>query len=103
MSERSAFLTLIVPWACSGPPATPVGLTVTRVGRTVRAEWVPGPLGGAPRAYAVAVTGAFEGHFVTAETTLSGSVAPGTYTVTVTAINDCGASPPTAPVTVVVP
>ena len=57
----------------------------------------------APTAYVVSVTGALVSTFTTVERSVSGSVGPGTYSVSVTAENDCGISPPAAPVTIVVP
>jgi Tol biopolymer transport system component len=103
ISERSSILMLRVPWPCSGVPATPIRLSATRLGQTVHLDWAPGPLGAAPTEYAVSVTGALNSTFTTSERALSGTVGPGTYNVSVTAINDCGASAATAPVAVVVP
>ena len=103
LSERSGTLTLQVPGPCSGLPATPIRLSATRLGQTVHLDWAPGPLGAAPTEYAVSVTGTLNSTFTTSERALSGTVGPGTYNVSVTAINDCGASASTAPVAVVVP
>ena len=103
LSERSGTLALQVPGPCSGLPATPIRLLATRIGQTVHLDWAPGPLGAAPTEYAVSVTGTLNSTFTTSERTLSGTVGPGTYDVSVTAINDCGASAATAPVAVVVP
>jgi hypothetical protein len=49
------------------------------------------------------VTGAFAGSFGTPGRTLSGTVGPGTYQLSVAAQNACGASAFTAAQTVVVP
>ena len=49
------------------------------------------------------VTGAFNGSFATPGRTLSGVVGPGSYTLSVSAANPCGASATTATQTVIVP
>jgi hypothetical protein len=49
------------------------------------------------------VTGSFVGSFPTTARTLSGTVGPGTYTLSVIATNPCGTSAPTAGQTVTLP
>ena len=49
------------------------------------------------------VTGAFVGGFATTGRALSGTVGPGSYTLSVIAVNPCGASAGSPPQTVVVP
>jgi hypothetical protein len=63
--------------------------------------WEPGTIGPAPTAYVVVVTGGWLGSFVTAARQVSGAVGPGSYTLSLIAVNPCGASTATAPVTVV--
>jgi hypothetical protein len=66
-------------------------------------NWAPGTSGPAPTGYVLHVTGAFVGSFPTVERGLSGAVGPGTYTLSVMAVNPCGVSAVTAPQTIVVP
>jgi hypothetical protein len=54
-------------------------------------------------AYVVNVTGAFVGSFPTTGRTVNGVVGPGTYNITVTAVNACGASAPSSPQVLAVP
>jgi hypothetical protein len=73
------------------------------MGRTVFLEWSLPSGGPAPTGYLVQVTGTFAGSLPTIGRALSGTVGPGSYTVSVSALNGCGASANTAPQTVVVP
>jgi hypothetical protein len=102
-SPASNAVTLTFPGPCSGPPETPVGVRAYRVGNTVFVDWSPAPGGPAPAQYVLSVTGAFVGSFTTSGRALSGTVAPGSYTVTVAAGNVCGTSAASSPHTVVVP
>jgi hypothetical protein len=87
--------------ACASAPATPANLAATRDGQTVFVTWQPSP--GGATSYVLNVSGSFVGSFSTAVPGLSGTVAPGSYTVAVQAINACGVSAPTPPITVTVP
>jgi hypothetical protein len=102
-SVRSNVVTMTVPAACSGPPETPAEVSAYRIGRTLYVTWAPGAFGAAPTSYVLNVTGAFVGGLATNDRALSGAVPPGSYTMSVVAVNPCGASPATAPQTVVVP
>jgi hypothetical protein len=96
-------VTLTFPAPCSGAPATPAAFAVTRLGSVVTASWsLPGG-GPAPTAYLIKVTGAFTGEFVLQARSLAGAVGPGSYTLTVTATNPCGASAPSPAQTVTIP
>ena len=65
--------------------------------------WAPGTFGVAPTSYVLNVTGLFVGGFSTTGRALSGTVGPGSYTLSVVAVNPCGASAGSPPQTVVVP
>ena len=86
---------------CTAAPATPVNVAVTTSGTFVSLQWAPGG-GGMATSFVVNVTGGFVGSFQTAAAGIAGSVAPGTYFVTVQAVNRCGTSAPSAPVTITV-
>jgi subtilisin-like proprotein convertase family protein len=103
-STPSSATTLTFPASCSGAPAAPERFLFFRVGTTVFLFWDPPASGAAPTAYQLTVSGAFNGAVpVGGARTLSSPVPSGSYTVSVTALNACGASAPTAPQTVVVP
>ena len=86
---------------CSAAPQPPINANVTVNGTFVSLQWQPG--GGAiATSFVVNVTGGFVGSFQTAAAGIAGSVAPGTYFATVQAVNPCGTSAPTAPVTITV-
>jgi hypothetical protein len=69
----------------------------------VTASWDLAPSGPAPASFVVSVTGGFSGAIPASSRSLSGTVAPGTYTVQVRAVNACGTSVPTLPQTISVP
>jgi Tol biopolymer transport system component len=102
-SQPTVFVPVTVPGPCSGPPQVTPDILAYRVGRTVYVDWGLATGGAAPTRYALHVTGSLIGRFVTNGRVLSGTVTPGTYTLTVVAVNACGESPPTPPQTVVVP
>lgn len=102
-SSQPSALTLRVPVQCSGPPAVPASMLAYRVGSTVYVDWAPGPSGAAPTSYVLDVTGTLVGQYSTPERAVSALLQAGTYTVTVAAVNPCGASAATPPQTVVVP
>jgi YVTN family beta-propeller protein len=103
LSGPSNPVTLTFPAACSGVPATPTHVVASRDGGLVTALWESAPSGPAATNFVVNVTGSFVGAFPTTGRALAGTVGPGSYTITVSATNVCGASPPSAPQTVVVP
>jgi hypothetical protein len=102
-SPPSNALTLTFPTPCSGPPGLATDVRIFAVGRTVYVAWAPGTAGPAPTSYVVHVTGSVVGTVATTGRALFGTVAPGSYTVSVMAVNSCGAGPGTAPQTIVVP
>lgn len=104
VSAASAPVTLTFPGACSGVPQPPQNYIFYRQGGTVYLVWDPPAAGAAPTSYTLNVSGSFVGALpVGPNRVLSTPVPPGTYTVSVTAFNACGASTTTAPQTVVVP
>jgi Putative binding domain, N-terminal/WD40-like Beta Propeller Repeat len=102
-SPPSNALTLTFPTPCSGPPGLATDVRIFAVGRTVYVAWAPGTAGPAPTSYVVHVTGSAVGTVATTERVLFGTVAPGSYTVSVMTVNSCGAGPGTTPQTIAVP
>ncbi len=102
-SAPSAPVTISLPASCSGGPALPANFLAYRQGTALTMLWDPPPSGSAPTAYLVRVAGAFTGDVPLAARSVSGAVAPGTYVLSVAAVNACGTSAFTAPQTVVMP
>ena len=96
-------MTLTFPGPCSGAPQTPINFLAYKVGGTIFIVWDPAATGPAPTSYVVNVGGSFFGSLPTVARELSGAPGPGSYSLSVTAINACGASAPTATQTVVIP
>jgi VCBS repeat-containing protein len=88
-------VTVTVPGPCSGSPKPPSNLLAYRVGRTIQVAWDPPTTGAAATSYRLIVTGAYVGGFATTGRSVSGTVAPGTYNLSVIARNPCGESPAT--------
>jgi len=65
--------------------------------------WDPPAAGPAPTGYIVTVGGSLAGRFETTAREMSGAVAAGVYTVSLSSINPCGESEATAPHTVSIP
>ena len=103
LSALSNPITLTVPGACSGVPATPTNFVASRTGNVITVLWERATSGPAATAFVVNVSGSHVQSFPTTERTLSGPVGTGSYTITVQARNLCGDSAPTAPQTVVIP
>lgn len=103
ISTPSNTVTLTFPGACAGAPLTPANFLAYRIGNTVHVVWDPAATGPAPTGYVLTVGGTFAGSFGTAGRTLSGTVPPGSYQLSVLATNPCGASAATPVQTVVVP
>ncbi|MEZ5293855.1 MAG: hypothetical protein R2745_22420 [Vicinamibacterales bacterium] len=103
MSERSSTLTLSVPAACAGPPAVPAQVFASAAGGVVSVDWAPGLEGPAPTAYVIVVTGTWVGALATPARALRGPAPPGAYDLRVMALNACGASAASPPVTLAVP
>jgi hypothetical protein len=103
MSQPSNPVTLTFPTPCTGVPLIPTNLQAWTVGRTIFLSWSPPANGPAVTSYTVIVGGAYVGTFPIGGRTISGTVGPGTYVLSVSASNACGAGPATLPQTVVVP
>jgi CHRD domain len=97
------FPTVTVPSACAGPPGTPLSFLAYRVGNTANVVWEPTASGPAAASYLLNISGAIDGSLPTTLRALGGPVAPGSYTISVVAVNPCGSSPPTPPQTIVIP
>jgi hypothetical protein len=102
-SAGSNPVTLSFPSACSGVPETPASFVAYRVGRTIFVSWDTPATGPAPASYVVSVTGSFTGSVPTSSRSVSGTVGPGTYGLTVAAVNPCGTGPASQPLVVLVP
>ena len=104
VSAASSPVTLTFPATCTGAPAPPQHYLYYGVGNVLYLLWDPPATGPAATAYVLNVTGSYVGPVpIGASRNPSGAVPPGTYTVSVTAVNACGASAPTPVRTVVVP
>jgi predicted phage tail protein len=103
VSSASNAVSLSVPGPCSGPPATPVWVFAYLASGTVHVAWQPGVSGPAPAAYVVIVTGGWTGALVTTVRETSGVLGAGAYTLSLVAVNSCGASGASPPRTVMVP
>ncbi len=102
-SPPSNAVTLTVPDACSGPPGVPNYFAVARSDRSLTLTWHPPVSGAAATSYVIHASGALTGSLSTVTRSFSGTVGPGTYSLSVVAANECGTSAPTDVVTVTVP
>ncbi len=103
MSGPSNPITLTFPGACSGVPLSPIRFLAYKVGTTIYVVWDPAASGPAPTGYVLNVSGAFVGSFPTTSRMLSGTVGPGSYSLSVLATNACGSSPATPVQTISIP
>jgi predicted phage tail protein len=83
---------------CSAVPSTPSNLASQVAGSTVSLTWQ----GAVGAQFSVDVAGSYVGSFNSPVPSLVGAAPPGTYVVSVRAVNACGSSPSTAPITVIV-
>jgi hypothetical protein len=102
-SPPSNSVTLTFPGPCSGAPQPPADFLATKAGNVITVRWNPPAGGTAATSYVLNVSGAFVGSIPTGGRSLFGAVGNGSYTLSVVAMNACGASAGTAPVTVTVP
>jgi hypothetical protein len=102
-SAASDSVTLTFPGSCSGTPEMPENFLAYRIGTTIFVLWDPPESGPAPTQYVVRVTGSFVGSFPTTGRSVSGTVGPGTYGLSVRATNPCGTSPLTPEQAVSIP
>lgn len=100
-SAASNPVTLTFPGICAAPE-TPAQFSVTNSGRFATVAWAPSANGAAPTGYTLLVTGSFAGAIPLHARSISATIAPGTYTLSVVATNLCGASSPTATKTLVI-
>jgi hypothetical protein len=103
VSPPSTAVTLTIPGGCSGPPGVPTYFAVSRSGRSLTLTWNPPVSGAAVTSYAIHASGAIDASVPTATRSLTGSVGPGTYSLNVVAVNECGTSAPSNVITVIVP
>jgi hypothetical protein len=100
-SASSPPVAVNVPSSCV-VPQTPTWVSVGRDGRYASMRWEPAESGGAATDYLVTAEGF--GVFSTGGgRVIGGTVPPGTYRVSVQAVNTCGASAPSQVMTIVVP
>jgi len=102
-SGSSNAVTITVPGACSGAPLPPTNLVIAKTGSTLSLVWDLAASGPAPTGYVIVVTGAFDGAVPLTARTITAAVAPGTYNISVQALNACGTSPATPVQAVTVP
>lgn len=102
-SGSSNPVTVTFPQGCTGSPLPPTHFVAWSVGRTITVSWDPATAGGAPTGYLLSVGGSVSATLPLVGSSISGAVPPGTYVLAVTAVNSCGSSSATAPLTVVVP
>jgi hypothetical protein len=102
-SDPSNRVTLTFPGPCSGTPLAPANVRIYKAGYGVFVYWDPAVAGPAPTSYVLRATGAFTGSVQTPERMLSGTVGPGTYSVSIAAANACGEGPSSIAQTVTVP
>lgn len=102
-SLASSPVTLAFPGTCPAAPQAPSNFTVVRAGSQLTVNWDPPSGGTAVTSYLLQVTGAVNLSLPMSGRTIGGVVPPGTYHLSVHALNPCGAGPATAAQTVAVP
>jgi YVTN family beta-propeller protein len=102
-SLASSPVTLTFPGACPGPPLAPGGFAASRTGSQVSVRWDPPSVGPAVSSYLLRVTGALNLVLPLSTRSISGAVPPGTYALSVLALNSCGPGAETTPQSVTVP
>jgi sugar lactone lactonase YvrE len=91
-SATSNVITVTVPSVCSGAPPPPANFLAYKFGNTLALVWEPAASEVASTGYVVNVTGAFVLSIPTPNRSISGTVPPGVYGLSVQATNSCGAS-----------
>jgi hypothetical protein len=102
-SPATSPVTFAIPSPCQGSPQLPTNVLFYRIGNNAYLVWEPPSSGPAADRYTINVTGSFTATFQTTARSASGQVGPGSYTITLAAVNACGTSAPTLPQTLVVP
>lgn len=103
-SAPSAPITLTFPGICLPTSQPPTGVRASVVGSLLQIAWDPPGAGGAATAYLLRSSGAFVGTLAVGATrTLAANVPPGTYVLSVAAVNSCGTSAFSEALTIVVP
>jgi Bacterial Ig domain len=103
VSPSSNTVTLTFPQACTGAPQAPANFLAVKTGNILTAIWDPASSGNAPTQFMLHVSGTFNLSLPFTSHGLNVPPPPGTYTLSVSAVNSCGASAPTAPMTVTFP
>jgi YVTN family beta-propeller protein len=102
-SAPSAPVTLTFPSACPGPPQAPTNFAVIKTGSQLSVSWDPPGAGPAVTSYVLRVTGALNLALPLTARSISGGVPAGTYNLSVSAVNPCGAGAETVPQAIAVP
>jgi Fibronectin type III domain len=102
VSPPSNAVTLTFPGSCSGPPGVPTYFAVAKSDSRLALTWSPPISGAAVTSYTIHASGAITASLSTVMRSISGTVGPGTYSLSVVAVNECGTSAPTDVVTVTV-
>ncbi|MEP7116776.1 MAG: DUF1800 family protein [Acidobacteriota bacterium] len=102
-SPQSSSISLNVPTTTCALPRVPMSYSAVRAGNAVVMAW-DAPSGGSPAtSYQIVVSGAYNGALPTSARGFAAAAPPGTYVLSVRAVNACGAGPATAFQTVVIP
>jgi len=101
-SAASTPVTLTFPGGCSGAPQTPPGLSASAAAGRLTVAWEPPAAGAAVASYVLDVSGAITLSVPFQARSVTAPVPPGVYTFQVRAVNACGASAASAPVSVTV-
>ncbi len=102
-SPQTGGVSLSVPATNCALPRVPMNYSAVRAGNAVVMAWDP-PSGGTPaQSYQILVSGTYSGTFPTSARGFAAAAPPGTFVLSVRAVNACGAGPATAFQTVVIP
>ena len=102
-SPPSPSISLSFPGICPGAPQVPTNFVVARQGSQLSVSWDAPASGPAVASYALRVAGAVNVTLPLTGRSISGAVAPGTYGLSVAAVNACGTGAWTVVQTVTVP
>ena len=102
-SSQTGSVSLTVPSTNCALPRVPMNYSAVRSGNAVVMAW-DAPSGGTPAtSYQILVSGTYSGTFPTPARGFAAAAPPGSYVLSVRAVNACGAGPATAFQTVVIP